>query len=321
VDRKTHFDGALRHWYGSDMAVRLRYLSHELEVPIGEFVIGRSADCQLALDDPLVSRKHALLTVRADSVTVEDLGSRNGVRVNDSKIDGRVEVEHGDKITIGSQEMVLEGSPDESFLAVPESIAFGTTRATTLTPHLAAMMQREDLREEPWSESTTPGISLSFAAPSSRMPEIGPQAPDRRVTALSFIGSLADKALTMGRAEEAERILHRSLNDLLDKARSGTLPPNEVAAKAAMYAAKLATATGKGSWIEYIFALYSCTEQLVPGSVVDELYSSVRKVKSLDMTILRNYIESLRKRSTNLGPGERFVQQRLEGLERLGALK
>lgn len=301
------------------MAVRLRYLSHELEVPIGQFVIGRSADCQLALDDPLVSRRHALLTVRADNVTVEDLGSRNGVRVNDAKIEGRVEVSHGDKITIGSQEMVLEGSPDENLIPVPESIAFGTTRGSTLTPQVVAMMQKEDLREEPWSESTTPGVSLSF--PSSRTPALGVQQPDRRVTALSFIGSLADKALTMGRAEEAERILHRSLYDLLDKTRAGTLPPPEVAAKAAMYAAKLATATSKGSWIEYIFALYSCTEQLVPGSVVDELYSSVRKVKSLDMSILRNYLESLRKRSGQLGPSERFVQQRLEGLERLGGLK
>lgn len=301
------------------MAVRLRYLSHELEVPIGQFVIGRSADCQLALDDPLVSRKHALLTVRTDSVTVEDLGSRNGVRVNDSKIDGRVEVSHGDKITIGSQEMTLEGTPDDHLIPVPESIAFGTTRASTLTPQIAAMMQREDLREEPWTESTTPGVALSF--PSSRSPALGIQQPDRRVTALSFIGSLADKALTMGRAEEAERILHRSLNELLDRARSGTMPPTEVAAKAAMYAAKLATATSKGSWIEYIFALYSCTEQLVPGSVVDELYSSVRKVKSLDMTVLRNYNEMLRKRGAQLGPSERFVQQRLEGLERLGGLK
>lgn len=301
------------------MAVRLRYLSHELEVPIGQFVIGRSADCQLALDDPLVSRKHALLTVRTDSVTVEDLGSRNGVRVNDTKIEGRLEVSHGDKITIGSQEMILDGSPEDNVLPIPESIAFGTTRASTLTPQIAAMMQREDLREEPWTESTTPGVALGF--PTSRTPALGMQQPDRRVTALSFIGSLADKALTMGRAEEAERILHRSLNELLERARAGTLPPVEVAAKAAMYAAKLATATSKGSWIEYIFALYSCTEQLVPGSVVDELYSSVRKVKSLDMTILRNYNDMLRKRAGQLGPSERFVQQRLEGLERLGGLK
>jgi pSer/pThr/pTyr-binding forkhead associated (FHA) protein len=299
------------------MAVRLRYLSHELEVPIGQFVIGRSADCQLALDDPLVSRRHALLTVRTDGVTVEDLGSRNGVRLNDKKIEGRVEVVHGDVIIIGSQEMVLEGAPDESIVA-PESIAFGTTRQSTLTPSIVAMMQREDLREEPWSESTTPGIALTV--PPSRL-QVGADQPDKRVTALSFIGSLADKALTMGRAEEAERILHRSLTDLLQRARGGTVPSGEVAAKAAMYAAKLASATGKGFWIEYIFSLYSCMDQLVPGSVVDELYSGVRKVKSLDMTILRSYVESLRARSASLGPGERFVQQRLEGLERLGGLK
>lgn len=299
------------------MAVRLRYLSHELEVPIGQFVIGRSADCQLALDDPLVSRRHAVLTVRTDGVTIEDLGSRNGVRLNSKKIEGRMEVVHGDVIAIGSQEMVLEGSPDDSAIA-PESIAFGTTRQSTLTPSIVAMMQREDLREEPWSESTTPGIALSI--PPSRL-AAGTPAPDRRVTALSFIGSLADKALTMGRTEEAERILHRSLMDLLQRARAGTLPANEVAAKAAMYAAKLATATGKGSWVEYIFSLYSCTGQVVPGSVVDELYSAVRKVKTLDMSIMRSYVESLRARSAGLGPSERFVQQRLEGLERLGGLK
>lgn len=301
------------------MAVRLRYLSHELEVPVGQFVIGRSADCQLALDDPLVSRRHAILTVRADGVMLEDLGSRNGVRVNEKRIEGRIEVGHGDVITIGSQQMVLEGAPDESNMIAPESIAFGTTRTTTLTPQLVAMMQREDLREEPWSESTTPGIALTV--PPSKLQPPGAAPPDRRVTALSFIGSLADKALTMGRAEEAERILHRSLSDLLQRARTGTLPPNDVAAKAAMYAAKLASATGKGMWIEYIFSLYSYTEQLVPGPVVDELYSAVRKVKSLDMTIVRSYVDSLRARSASLGPSERFVQQRLEGLERLGGLK
>src|SRR5512145_1758317 len=102
------------------MAVRLRYLSHELEVPLGQFVIGRSADCQLALDDPLVSRRHALLTVRTESVTIEDLGSRNGVSVNGVKIEGQRPLSHGDHITIGGQEMVLEGVPEEPLISVPE---------------------------------------------------------------------------------------------------------------------------------------------------------------------------------------------------------
>ena len=64
------------------MAYRLRYLAHDLELPIGEFVVGRSTECQLSLDDPLVSRRHAVLRVRRDGVSVQDLGSRNGVLVN-----------------------------------------------------------------------------------------------------------------------------------------------------------------------------------------------------------------------------------------------
>src|SRR6185437_16871485 len=92
---------------GSDMPFRLRYLAHDLELPIGEFVVGRSTDCQLSLDDPLVSRRHAVLRVRRDGVSVQDLGSRNGVVVNGTKISGERELAGGDKVAIGSQEMVL----------------------------------------------------------------------------------------------------------------------------------------------------------------------------------------------------------------------
>ena len=81
------------------MPVRLRYLVHDLEVPPGEFVIGRSPDCQLSLDDPLVSRRHAILVVQADAVYVEDLASRNGVLVNGKRVPlvGRVSM---DMITV-----------------------------------------------------------------------------------------------------------------------------------------------------------------------------------------------------------------------------
>jgi len=329
--KKSRFDGVSRHWYGSNMAVRLRYLSHELEVPLGQFVIGRSADCQLALDDPLVSRRHALLTVRADGVTIEDLGSRNGVSVNGAKIDGPRQLAHNDHITIGGQEMVLESLPDEGILNVPESIAFGAPRSVARAARTATVIGGEgfDTRgEDLWSDYTTPGLAPSSSAAASTPSVTSPLGagspniqPDRHVNALSLIGSVADKALAMGRAEEAERILTRSLQDVLQKAREGSTPPLDLASTAAIYAAKLASATGKGIWIDYIFDLYSRTSQLVPGTVVDELYTAVRKVKTLDMGIMRAYTESLRSRSSSFGPSERFVQQRLEGLERLGGLK
>src|ERR1700679_3468930 len=94
------------------MPYRLRYLAHDLELPVGEFVVGRSTECQLSLDDPLVSRRHAVLRVRRDGVSVQDFGSRNGVLVNGVKIVGERELAAGDKGSIGSQEMVLQAAAD-----------------------------------------------------------------------------------------------------------------------------------------------------------------------------------------------------------------
>src|SRR6187431_1424409 len=96
------------------MAFRLRYLAHDLELVMGEFVIGRSTECQLSVDDPLVSRRHAMMKITRDAVTMQDLGSRNGVLVNAVKIEGERALVAGDKISIGSQEMQLL-SADEAF--------------------------------------------------------------------------------------------------------------------------------------------------------------------------------------------------------------
>src|SRR5580704_12653733 len=89
------------------MRWRLRYLQHDLELSEGQFAVGRNATCQLSLDDPLVSRRHALLTVTDDGVTIEDLQSRNGVLVNGKRIEGRVDIQVGDRILIGAQELTL----------------------------------------------------------------------------------------------------------------------------------------------------------------------------------------------------------------------
>ena len=89
------------------MRFRLRYLKHDLELFAGTFVIGRSAECQLSLDDPLVSRRHALLLVGDDEVLIEDAGSRNGVLVNGQRIPGRTRLGEGDRVTIGAQDMSI----------------------------------------------------------------------------------------------------------------------------------------------------------------------------------------------------------------------
>jgi FHA domain len=285
------------------MPVRLRYLAHDLEVPSGQFVIGRTPDCQLSLDDPLVSRRHALLVVQQNGIFVEDLGSRNGVFVNGTKIEKVLRLKDGDVIKIGGQEMTLHGIDEGS--SSPPAPAHHRTRT----------MQDLQAFIDPPPESGPADEILEDSTVVTMSPLVA-QNPDRRVSALSLIGGLADKALALGRSEEAERILSRTLVDLKSKCEAGEELQPELAERAASYAARLAGATGKGMWVEYVFGLYLAQRHLVPGKVVDELYSSVRKVKHTDRASMRAYSQMLREIESGFGPAERFVQQRLEGLER-----
>lgn len=294
-------------WYGSNMGIRLRYLAHDLEVPFGEFVIGRSAECQLSLDDPLCSRRHALLTVSDSGVTLEDLGSRNGVFVNGARITARRPLADGDRITIGSQEMFLLGTV-EPLSTAGKSAAWARQTQNARTVDVVDGMGLDE------DDGTT-------AIASRRLLHETPSHPDKRVNALSLIGGVADKALALGRLDEAERILQRSLTDILVRARMGAEVQPELAAKASTYAARLASATGRGAWVDYIFELNTRLDLLLPGPLVDDLYTVLRKVKSVDMTILRGYLKRIREGAGERSPAERFIVQRLEGLERLGALK
>ncbi len=70
-------------------------------------MIGRSRDCQLALEDPLVSRKHAVFRWRGDKLMIEDLGSRNGVKVNDQKIPAATVLKIDDVVVIGGQSFTV----------------------------------------------------------------------------------------------------------------------------------------------------------------------------------------------------------------------
>ena len=71
----------------------------EQEHPLtGAMNVGRSADCTLTIDDAKVSRVHATFRVDGGQLVVEDMGSSNGTRVNELKIDKPTPVYNGDKI-------------------------------------------------------------------------------------------------------------------------------------------------------------------------------------------------------------------------------
>lgn len=79
-----------------------------LLVAPGGAVIGRSRDCDIVLDDAGVSRRHAQLRPSPEGWTIEDMGSTNGVRVNDEQMSGVRRLRPGDRIEVGSTEIVFE---------------------------------------------------------------------------------------------------------------------------------------------------------------------------------------------------------------------
>jgi Protein of unknown function (DUF3662)/Inner membrane component of T3SS, cytoplasmic domain len=79
-----------------------------LLVAPGGAVIGRGRDCDIMLEDVGISRRHARIGPAAEGWTIEDLGSTNGVRVNDREIHGAHGLRLGDRIGIGSTEIVFE---------------------------------------------------------------------------------------------------------------------------------------------------------------------------------------------------------------------
>ncbi|HEY4896282.1 MAG TPA: DUF3662 and FHA domain-containing protein [Solirubrobacteraceae bacterium] len=79
-----------------------------LLVPPGGGMIGRSRDCEIVLEDSGISRRHAELRPGPEGWTVEDLGSTNGVLVNGRQIHGAEPLESGDRVELGSTEIVFE---------------------------------------------------------------------------------------------------------------------------------------------------------------------------------------------------------------------
>jgi two-component system response regulator AtoC len=72
-----------------------------------EVTFGRTRVATISLDSERVSRLHARITRQGTRVVVEDLGSRNGTRVNGVRIEGPTELGSGDQVEVGPATAVV----------------------------------------------------------------------------------------------------------------------------------------------------------------------------------------------------------------------
>src|SRR6185369_14243129 len=78
----------------------------------GISIVGRGREADIRLNGDGVSRQHARITVGADSVELEDLGSTNGVFVNGDRIT-RCQLQPDDKIKLGRVTILKFAYQDE----------------------------------------------------------------------------------------------------------------------------------------------------------------------------------------------------------------
>jgi hypothetical protein len=77
-------------------------------------LLGRAADNTIVLDETTVSAHHARLSFQQGQWWLEDQGSKNGTGVNELEVQEPLVVTFGDRIRIGSVQLILQGGPAPS---------------------------------------------------------------------------------------------------------------------------------------------------------------------------------------------------------------
>lgn len=271
------------------------------------FVVGRSSSCNLALDDGLVSRRHACFHIGVDGVNVEDLGSRNGILLNGEPCTGLKPMNHLDKVTVGSTELVLIEVFELSDASRCDRCGSALGPRAVLCAKCGAPTPR--------ATATLAGVSV----PRDTMPIHMSDAPlaDEMTSSRDLLFTIADKAMVLGKFDEADRMLQKPLADLLTRAKTGSPPTSSRMQDAVQLALRLADGLRKHNWIDWVFDLHLATQKLLTVQEIDRLHELVRKVRYPGSSVMRAYIERMRGRVAELSPGERFLVQRLEGIERV----
>lgn len=256
---------------------RLRFLLQELELTGPTVTIGRSSDCQITLDDPLVSRVHARITLTDLNASVCDLGSRNGVRVNDQLIEGERSLSHEDRIRLGTQDLVFV-------------VSDGTTRTARSPRATGAMAHCKHCgRAFPGESSECPRCGAPTRARADGTETVTDVSLDGMPSwTFRLLGEVIERALGAGRVPEAERMLQRAARELEAPGLTHRIGERQVS-EAARYALRLARIQPGSEWAAWAARLLR-REQCLPDAAVLALFE---ELEPASLHVLRPELEAL----------------------------
>jgi pSer/pThr/pTyr-binding forkhead associated (FHA) protein len=242
-------------------------------------LLGRLPECDVILDDSLISRMHARVSVQDTHVVLEDLHSTNGIYVNGRRVVRGAVLRHGDRILIGATEISL----------------IETRRSATEHPPMV------ELRPEPKARPAAPA-KLEIPATA-------------RVDAFEMIGSVAEGLAAAGNLEQAELALSGQLRGILTGVNSGLPVPSDLAASASRYAFELAGWTKQQFWVDYVVELHLSARLVMSAATLSAFEDASAKL-DCDRVMLGYYVDDLQGWSEKLAPDEQRRVERLRLLQR-----
>jgi hypothetical protein len=278
---------------------RLRFLLQEFDLPRGITIIGRSLDCHLTIEDPLVSRQHARIVIDEAGASVEDMGSRNGVKVDGVTIKGPTALVDGMRLRIGTQD----------FLLCSVDVASKAHSKTTGVLRLCANCRMPYPREAP----SCPNCEATEQTDEDTLTGVGPSEPQAtRAWSAQLLVEALDRALALGRVQDAERILRRATAQVEEVVESGgQVDPASLAALAAR-AAATTLASDDASWVLWVLDIYRRTELIPPAELVERFAEVAARHRTLVLGAVTSLLERLGNRS-----GRKPSQRSIEALVRL----
>ena len=243
---------------------RLRFLLQELELAGPEVILGRSPDCQITIEDPLVSRQHARISLHAAHPTICDLGSRNGVRLNGELISGEAVLQNNDRVRLGTQGVV--------FLIVDQERTGRQTRATGMIRQCQACG-----RPFPSECTACPHCGEALVTP-TQIAEFdtlsGLIVEPHAGWAFQLLGEVVERALNADRVAEAARALQRAAKEIDERIRNNRGVDPVSLSKLASYALRLAQSQGRLEWVRWILDLYKAHGAMLSPDLVDSIEGS-----------------------------------------------
>ena len=214
------------------MRYRLRFLLQEFDLDRDDVVIGRGSTCCVTIDDPMMSREHVRIDLSGPEPVVEDLHSRNGTVLNGRPLIGQAALQDGDRIRIGTQELV--------FLALGrEKRAQRTTGALTFCP----------------------GCAIPYPSASPSCPHCGAVPTEQGITTavrdvaasgwtFHLLSQVVERTIEQNRLADAERMMARGVAELEEQLDEGVeVEPSRVL-RVAECAARLGCALRTARWLE-----------------------------------------------------------------------